>query len=213
VKFLGLTLLLLPFLFCSCQQKIEDEHEYLLWINDPGHGLVKRREVGDLIVQAKYLPSDLLAWKELNHQKISDKEKDSLSRFYDQSLTFLLSVSPDSSKGATDDILYRGVSNQKDFKRRVNELNFGIEGMIKLLIAGKEYYPVLAVMENTYGTSSSKNFYIVFSSDDKKKIGKAWEEADLVFSDEIFETGINHFIFKREAIENIPVFNFRTSKK
>ncbi|MDB5272082.1 MAG: hypothetical protein JWO58_449 [Chitinophagaceae bacterium] len=201
----------LLFLF-SCNHEVKDQQEYLRWVNDPQHELVKAKSVGDLLLEVKYLPADLLAWKELKDKSFTEKEKDSLIHFYDQSLTFLLTVKPDSSKGATDDILYRGVTNEKDFKLRVNALNFGIERMIKLIIGKDEYYPALAVMENTYGTSLSKNFYIVFSADDKKKIGDQWKTMDLVFTDELFLTGINHFIFQEKAIEDIPDFNFRNNK-
>ena len=211
--FFILNLLLLGCFFStvSCKSSIEEEHEYLSYINDATHGLVKEKRVGDLIVQVKYLPSDLLAWKELHTKKSTAQQKDSISTLYDQSITFLLSVSPDSSKGATDDILYRGVSDEQSFKQRVSELNFDIERMLKLNAGNKEYYPALAVMENTYGTSSTKNFYIVFSAEDKKKIGTAYKELDLVFTDELFATGINHFVFEQEAIEHIPSFNWKTT--
>jgi hypothetical protein len=200
-------LLFLILMGSSCHQVMDDDTEYLKWINESSHGLVQKKLVGDVELQALFLPPDLLAWKELKGKAYSKQSWDSLSASYGKSLNFSLSIGIKAEKGdASQDILYRGITSEVDFKKRVHELNFGIERAVRLVVKDKDYYPVLAVMESSYGSQGIRKFYIVFSAEDKASLSKDWQEADLIFTDEWFETGINHFRFKRSAIESVVDF-------
>ncbi|WP_028980228.1 hypothetical protein [Sporocytophaga myxococcoides] len=202
--------LLLPLLISCSKSKISNFTEYMKWINNPEHGLVKEKYVSGLKISVKYLPPDFLAHKEMKRMESREENtKDSLVNLYSKSKTFLITIAPDEREGEKKgDLMLTGVSNYREYKERVFDLNFNLEEYVEL-IAGKEVYePVLSGMINGYDLTNKKEFYLVFSEKQGQQGLDQSEEMDLVFDDEFFNSGRTHFLFKQEHLASIPQFVF-----
>ncbi|MBO9703619.1 MAG: hypothetical protein J7604_25670 [Sporocytophaga sp.] len=202
--------LLLPLLISCSKSKISNFTEYMKWINNPEHGLVKEKYVSGLKISVKYLPPDFLAHKELKRMESRvETTKDSLVNLYSKSKTFLITIAPDEREGEKKgDLMLTGISNYREYKERVFDLNFNLEEYVEL-IAGKEVYePVLSGMINGYDLTNKKEFYLVFSEKQGQQGLDQSKEMDLVFDDEFFNSGRTHFLFKQEHLASIPQFVF-----
>lgn len=197
-------------ILASCGQKaITSFEDYLAWLNDEENGLVMSKEAGGISIKVKQLPSNYLAYQDLIKQStIKKTEADSIIKSYDKSLTFLMTIGVDGDvkKG---DIMYQGVKDYEEYKRQLYAMNFDIENDITIKIDGKTYRPVLSNLENVYGLTESRNITIVFVPEtEKEQSFYLSEEVQFSYEDELFDTGINHFTFYRENINNSPTFTF-----
>lgn len=205
--YIGLFLLLV---ILSCGNKtITTNEEYLKWMNDEDNGLVMTKEAGGITIKVKYLPSNYLAYQDLSGQTIIKKEEsDSIIKSYDKSLTFLITIGVDGEvkKG---DVMYQGVQNYEEYKKRLYAMNFDIENNVTIKIGEKKYRPVLSNLENGYGLTESRNITLVFVPETKEdQLFYLGEEIQFTYDDELFDSGINHFTFDRKKLNNIPQFIF-----
>lgn len=208
-KLLYIGLFFLVVLISCGKKSITSNEEYLSWMNDEANGLVMSKEVGGITIKVKYLPPNYLAYQDLSGQTIIKKqESDSIIKSYDKSLTFLMTIGVDGEvkKG---DVMYQGIKDYAAYKERLYTMNFDIENDITIKIGGKKYHPVLSNLENGYGLTSSRNITLVFVPEAKEeKSFYTSEEIQFTYDDDLFDTGINHFTFNREDINNIPSFIF-----
>jgi hypothetical protein len=206
---LGLMLVLLLFQQCGRDKEIRDVGEYIKWINDPENGLVQSKYIEGVKLKARFLPAEYLAYKEMEgFQKKTEETRDSLISCYSKSKTFLLTIGVDDrKKKAEGDIMYKGVTEYDEYRTRSYTMNFDMEEYIKLKAGDQTFRPVLSTMENVYSLSSDRNIYLVFSDDQAGNLFLA-KDLDLTFNDEIFSTGINHFIFNNRNLNKIPHFIF-----
>ena len=102
-----------------------------------------------------------------------------------------------------------GLTTPGEFEERVHQMNFEMERYIKIIINEKEFRPVLSTMENVYGMTSNRNIVFVFvpGANEEHFFGNM-EKLDLVFEDELFGLGVNHFLFHKENMQRIPEINF-----
>lgn len=194
LKFFVLLLLL-----SGCSQGIKTEQDFYKWLNDEHHGLSKVRKAGGIAVSLKYLPAEFIAWKEAQGKGLSKAQSDSLNKLNQGSLTFLLTIAPE-NKERGGDVMYYGVSNEQEYKQKSYELNFRMGEFITIKSQNKDYHPLFVTLENTYSVTNSRTFYVVFS---QKEIPSE-DSVQVVFNDEFFGTGINHFNFKRSDFNNVP---------
>jgi hypothetical protein len=192
----------------SCQQRvITDKKEYFNYLSDPKNGLIKEKETSDIKIKVKYLSSDFLAFNQLREsKKVSTDLKDSIRKTFDNSITFILNIGP--SDELYGDITRLGLENYKEFAERIEEMAFNAGEWIRLTVNEKEYRPVLTKLESINAIENSRNFIVVFSSEKNTK--KDLRNYDLCFTytDDLFHTGTNKFIFRTEDIEKVPSFNF-----
>ncbi len=182
----------------SCANNDLGSKNLLRSINDPENGLVKTKSANHLVLTAKYLPANYLALKE---SKITSSEHyDSLFKYYSGFKTFLLTISPDSDES---DLMFYKITNKAEYKERVHELNFNMSSFISLKTTNNEYFPVLHSLENTYELSKKVSLYLVFAADVDHSDLLTASKLDLVFYDELFDTGISHFIFNKEQLDVI----------
>ncbi len=106
------------------------------------------------------------------------------------------------------DMMYLGISNYSEYSRRISTMNFRMNEYITLKTDTVKFTPVLSSLENTYGLSKALNINVVFSPGENHKDVVNSETLDFILSDDIFNTGISHFVFRREAIEQIPEFTY-----
>jgi hypothetical protein len=194
--FIGLlAVCLLP----ACQPGTKTETAFYQWLHDPSNGLVQTRQIGDLQLSVKYLPAELLAYREHRGTDYSPQQTDSLRNRYRQSHAFLLTIKPIGPVSEGKDVMYRGVGSYGAYKRRVMDLNFNLDQYVRLKDGAKEVKPLLHTLENTYGATEGRSLYLVFEN-----AAASGTTLDFVFSDEILGTGISHFRFRKSDLENVP---------
>jgi hypothetical protein len=199
-------LVLFMLVFCSCQRTIKTPNEFFAWMNNPTNGLYQKKVVDGLELSMKYLPPEYLALKELKG-KYNEEEAKKLKKEYEKSCTFLLTLKPLEE----EDMMKRGILDETEYQKRFMNVHFGLERMVKLKTSNAEYAPILSAFEDTYGTTKHRSAYIVFGGENWEKIKKE-KEWDIIFDDEILDTGIHHFQYNVQTLQNTPILKFWTTK-
>lgn len=199
------TLFLVGFL-CSCQKEKLKLKDYLKYINVPSNGLVKTKEVAGFALSAKYIPIDYLVYRELEENaNPSNYLIDSLRKDYKYSLNFILKIGPASDQSF--DVMTGTVRTVEEFKEQAYVANFELQEYLALKINDELVLkPALVRMENLYGLADHRNINIVFSlaAADFEKI----KTFDLIYDDDLFQTGKHHFVFDKKAIDKTPSLKF-----
>lgn len=194
----------------GCQHSINSEKALYQWMHQEENGLIKTRQANHLSITVKYLPARYLALRDIrNLEKYDEKKVHALVEEHKKSYAFLLTIQPDKSGGAEGDVLYQGVENYREYKQRVMQLNFGIGNYVSIKAGGQEYKPVLSTLENTYSVTNHRSIYLVFSENETQRGLLEAENIDFVFDDELFGTGINHFVFDKETLQQLPPINYQ----
>lgn len=194
----------------GCQTKIHTEKELYAWLNAPKNGFVRSKTVNGLRLTVKYLPPEYQVLQEVKNMQSANKPLlDSLLAMYAKNHAFLLTIAPDKDNGGNGDIMYREVYNYSEYKARVLDMNFEMGKYITLKAGGRTFSPVLSTLENTYSLTEKRNIYLVFAGEKSQKELLNAPRLDLIFADELFHTGINHFVFKKENIQNLPLGNLK----
>ncbi len=174
-----------------------DYKDYMAWMSDPSHGMVKEKRVNGLLLKVKYIPSDLAALK--------TKKKFQGSVATDSSATFLLSIGPENElTHGSGDLMMADVKNFEEYKEKFNEMHFQLGEYARLQSGPSVYEPTLFHLEPTYGLGKELTVTFVFSpkSDPREFMGK--RGYDFVFDDRFFNTGKSHFVFLQEDLQEIP---------
>lgn len=195
---------------CNKAPQSMGAEEYMKWLDKEENGMAKSRFVNGIQIKAKYLPPDYQAYLELkNMPHYSPQQKDSIMNLYRNSVAFMLTLQPDERKKEGERIDTRAVSNYSEYAQRIYDLNFQFAEYVRLDAGGREYKPVLSSMDNVYGLSKGRSIILVFVPDDKADRTLYTEKKmDLVYEDELFELGTNHFVFSREDFDQLPHLQF-----
>jgi len=191
----------------SCQEKVDSVTAFRQWLHQSDNGFTVEKQSNNLILTASYLPNTYLAYRDLQAEAYQNQNIvtfDSLKQLYEHSITFTLTLRPDKTKKASGDVMYRGVNNYMEYKQRATDLNFGMEAYFSLKAGAQTLKPVLSTFENTYSMVEHRTIYLVFTEEQAKSSILDTEELELVFNDEIFQTGISHFKFKKENLQQLP---------
>lgn len=204
-----IAVLFLPLVLSACTAPDSlNVQEYYEWMNNPEHGLVQYSEVGDVKLTVKYLSSNYLTYLYMQSEgggDVKQKNRDSITAAYKNSLGFLLTFSPVSREGKESDIMLSGVHNYQEYVSRFMTMNFRIPEFVTLRAGGYESAPVLANSENSYGLTTKRDVLLIFPND--PKIWKS-EILTISFDDRIMETGISHFAFRCEQLQNVPSIRY-----
>lgn len=202
-------ILILTILLNGCNPgKIDSEQRLYAWVNDLDNGLVKTRYINGIRLTAKYLPPEFLAYKEWATSGETKPHYHSLLEVYKHNRTFLLTIGPDDREVAGGDVMFYDVLNKEDFRQRVQDLNFEIGKYISLSAGNRQFAPKLHALENTYGLGKHRNIYLVFANDESNGSLLTGKKLDLRFNDEIFQTGISHFVFEKQDLDGLPELKF-----
>jgi hypothetical protein len=191
-------LLALLLLVLSCRQNRDTQvRDLYRWLNDVDNGLTKTKIIDDVQITVKYLPAQLQAYRELEGKE-SKFLFDSLVSGYSNQKTFIMSF-----KSIFDDknIVYKDVSDKKDYDQRIMDLSFNMGRKLKITACGSDLGPTLFHYEPSYGSNKTINVYVVFAGE---KVMSCMEPLDIEYYDNVFNTGISHFTFKQEDIDRIP---------
>ncbi|SNZ01681.1 hypothetical protein [Flagellimonas pacifica] len=187
----------------SCTRSIGSETAFLKWLDNPKNGLVKKASANGFSFSLKFLPSEYLAYTELKKGN-DEKGWNELLHDFESSMSVLFSIEHDMH--GIDATNY-DIQNMAAYKERINELNFGLKQHLFIKGSeGKKIRPVLTTFENNYEIGGKKTFYVVFPKTDEEQ----WktESLDIVFDDPFLDTGISHFAFKKQHIDQIPTLEF-----
>jgi hypothetical protein len=199
---------LLVLIDCACKTKvITDPHAYLQYMTDPEHGLAKEKTVAGLKFKVKYLPADYLAYNIIKEMTgLTAHQKDSVVKLYDNSVTFLMNIGP--ADNESFDVTRLGINDYNEFAERIEQMAFRAQDWMSIKAGNEEYRPGIARMENINALENSRNFIVVFGSE--KNTAKDLRKTDLCFTytDELFNTGTNKFIFKTADMQALPEFKF-----
>ena len=184
----------------SCSSSTSDYKEYMQYIAQSENGLTKTKTTMGLKISIKYLPIDYLVYNEIQSTDKTKKVKEDLYKRYENSLTFMLTFSPEKDKNF--DVTKVGISNYEEFSERIETMNFNFSNFITLETEQKKIIPELTQMESVYGLVNKRNILLVFN---KKKI---IDDIRIIYKDEIFGTGTHKFLFKKKDLLAVPQFVF-----
>ncbi len=183
----------------GCTNGLSSETELLKWLSEPRNGLVKTTSANGFVLTLKYLPPEYLVYMEQKKGGIEIQSKE-----FDDSMTFIFSIEHQSKY--VDASNYR-IHNLSQYKSRIAQLNFDIKKYLFIKEGNGDITPpVLSVFENAYEIGDKKSFYLVFPKNIEKK--EEMGMVDIVFVDPFLDTGINHFIFNKNAFKQIPKLEF-----
>lgn len=190
-------------LLYSCNTSFTNEKDFFNWLNNKKNGFVKETSANRFLLTMKYLPPEYLAFNEISKSDDNNKSFNDYLEEFKNSRTFLLIISPED---IGVDVSKYGIFNMDEYKQRIHDLNFNIKERIYIQTDnGKKYHPNLTTMENLYEVSNKKRIYLVFAENQAISNSKT---LDVVFIDDFLDTGINHFLFKKDKIDNIPQIKF-----
>lgn len=122
------------------------------------------------------------------------------SKYHYVLLSFMISPNSDRTLG---DLIYSRLHTYKDYQQRVQNLNFNFHSYWEIRTPTDTVPALAAQMDNTYGLTDYRKFQILFAPQDTSiDLYQApyWE---VIFRDEVFETGVHTFRFEREEWESL----------
>ena len=188
------------FLFASCSNEVSRD-EFVKYMNAPENGLVKTKAVGDVQVSLQLVPSQFLAYNEMDAS--FQASLDSVNKLYNESYNFMLSLS-NTKNNEEKDIMYKELGGIEEFRRRSEMMNFNLDNYCWVNTPSGEIHPVLSNMENTYGLSKARKIHFVFGKKSEQVDLTQFDELKISFDDPLFGTGKTNFIFNKSDLDKIP---------
>lgn len=190
----------------GCQQTVSSFAELNAIVCEPGSGYIIKRSFGEEVqFKVKYLPPELMALNDISKFQLQKTAYDSLLASYQPFVSFVMTIELD-PESVSPDVMMLDVNSKQDYIERFMDMNFAMEGLLVLKVDNVEYAPVYAHLENIYGLKKSRDVLITFPNEARESF-KGAANMDLVFYDEIFETGIYHFLYKKTELKGLPKVN------
>jgi hypothetical protein len=184
----------------SCNRGIDSEGELYNYLGKEKNGLISSRTHDGIKFTMKYLPSEYLAFNELKTQYSPSRIiVDSTIKSFNDTYSFLLTVEFDGVNAGENPLMF-GINNLEEYKEKIEELSFDLDQSVYIQSDSADIAPVLWNLENSYTAGNKRSLLLVFPKTGTEKS----KSLDIVFSDNIFSTGINHFNFRKESIQSIP---------
>lgn len=191
---------------CGTRERTYAYRAYMEYLADPENGLCKEKSIAGLKYKVKYLPGQYLAYNTLKNTVWDEKQRDSLIKIYSNSLCFLINIGP--AEGESFDITRLGVSDYETFAERIEKMAFDAPEWIGLRVNQKIFAPSIVRLENINALERSRNFVVVFANKDGS-IGELLNnDLCLSYTDELFHTGINNFLFEAKHFRQLPELKF-----
>jgi hypothetical protein len=183
--------------------------DYEKWVVGEESGLIQRKKINGVEVIARYMPAELLAYRE--YRAFPQTSFDSLKTSYHCGLSFQITLRADKQNGAYGNLMYFNLAGEQDLSERTHYLNFSVPEFIDLKYDGNTYKPVLANFEGYSALGNQLSFQVVFVFPDYEcgkfkpvTTGNDSDELELTFSDPIWNLGVNHFTFEKKSLEELP---------
>lgn len=175
--------------------EISDPADYLAWIGDPKHGLVKSQTLQGATVTVRFLPPEYRALQEIRDSRTNALVRDSILKRCGNSLAFLLSIAPNEDAQIRLGSADLDAASSERVADRAMALQFDIQNKIELKVGNRSYRPVLATQDNDQGLNSVRNITLIFIDDTEANTLLHARTYDVVFNDDIYHTGISTFRF------------------
>jgi hypothetical protein len=178
--------------FNSCSNKELKPKDYILWVEDESNGLHKVEQIGDLIYDVQYKPTDYILCKTGEVDGVvSDGLLDSLRAQYDSLIYFTITL-----KNSTgEDPISQGGNSKEIEESALYYFQYNFQQDIYLETAENKikFAPVLFHFERMYTINNAKVFLLAF---DKK--GEMKEDLKLVINSKYLTSGLVKFYFEKE---------------
>jgi hypothetical protein len=174
----------------ACKNSLSKE-AYIQWMKDEKNGLLKKKEIGDLVFEVQYKSPEMTLIGEMNRKDWQgDSKVNSNMQFFDLKIKH---------KGGQD-FIKTNSADQTEYYNRLYYFSFGFQNDIKMIEKEKEYNCELFHFERSYGLTAAKTFVLGF------ELPKGNERSDQVLTIDAntLGAGIVKIKFNKEDIENIP---------
>jgi hypothetical protein len=206
IRFIVVFLLLAA---CGASSRKLEIQQYEAWLLDVDNGLIKSKVISNVNITAKFLPANYLAYKE--YRSSVDTDYDSILKAYQCGLTFEVVLQADKADKIYGNLLYYGVPDADALTQRTRYLNFNISEFISLTYGDQVYEPVLSNFEGYNSIGNKINFIVVFELPEFNcgtfKEGSQ-NELMLTYKDPYWDLGVNHFVFEKKYILNVPKLKY-----
>jgi hypothetical protein len=200
-----ITACLLAFL-CNCSEPKQLSWEaYQKWLTKHSDQLIKKKEINAIEVTVRYLPSDLLAYRDIDggNTALNQNKFDSVRAFYNCGLHFQLVIEADPK---SKNLMYFKIQDQDGYTSRVEELSFHAENFVSLDNKGLRSPIVLSHYEGYNELQNKITLHLVFSPEwfTCGKFSTDVRDFTINFDDPYWEMGLIKFKFTPEFIRQIP---------
>lgn len=143
----------------------------------------QRLQIRNHVIEARYVPPTLQALEraDLDGSRILTRHLlDSLEHSISANpgISFLLTLAPSdtsTSRGLTNDVIYGASTGYSDYHEAMRAYQFGLKEKIWIEAGGKKYPLASYTMENSWGLTRSRNFFLVFRLPDDIRTGSVTE--------------------------------------
>lgn len=202
--------ILLSIICCvfGCTPQADSIPEYKAWFNDPENGFLKEKYINNLRIAVQHRPVDYMLINEVKGwPEDTPVPLDSLRHSYGNSSYFFMEVGFDErSESKSGDLMKDRSITYQEYTEQVNDLSFGMQDNVWLIMNGDTFYPTLYNYERGYELGKKEGFLFAFAG-----VPVTNKEARFVFYDEIFNTGFNSFQFKLDE-KNFPQLPIKNKK-
>lgn len=201
LKLIIIEFVFILFVLSSCQDFTVPIEQFKKQLNTSDFS--KEKKVGELEYNLTYSPPAYLSYLDTRGKSYNSQELDSIQGLYKSTLSFVFTIGSDKSREANFDVMYLGVHDENEYKKRVHLLNFGIQRLVSLKSGKHEMTSAICETESVYGIVKDRKINIVFNRYFKGEDLLNQETLEVQFIDEIFNTGINKFRFNTGDIKEI----------
>lgn len=181
--------------FSSCAKKELSYNEYVTYIEDADHGLVKSDSVDGVLYQVSYRPTSVMVYQSLKNEEINRNTMDSLTHVYSGYEYFLLRIS-----SGKKELLSR--TNRQDFSRIIQDISFHMQDIVYVIEEHNDTsYLVDFIAPRFYGLSDATPILLAF----KKR--KTEPEYFRVHVKGLFGGSVD-LKFKNENLTDLPLLKF-----
>ncbi|MEQ8477228.1 hypothetical protein [Fulvivirga sp.] len=189
-------LLLLISLGCKPLSEVKyDADDYMHWFANSS--LVKQKQTKYTNLEARLLPVEILAIRELGSDKLGAAGLDSVIKSYQDALYFELKI----SSTTNINLLKSETSNYEEYKERIHFLNFEAGDVFSLKVGDDSKDNLLYHFEGFSELSNTLNFLVAF---EKPENLSSNDKITLSFEDPYWHSGINNFSFEIDEYINHP---------
>lgn len=188
--------------FLSCTEKVNSKEELRAWIGNEENGHYVKKNVGDFSLSMQYMHP--VSQAQRNQEDIKwEYLPDSLKKAYNSIATFVFNIKP--AEGKSFNIMHWGVRNEAGFKTKNMQANFHMQEYLQFKSSCKECMPVYTILENTYNVEMGKKWNITFPVNIAEL---NCDTISIVFTDELFNTGLTRFNFSKYKLQKYPKLNY-----
>jgi hypothetical protein len=179
-------------IFWGCGSAPKSIQELETWFKDEKNRYTVVRKHKDITISSTYNTSDLMAINELrNIKNPSEKTIDSLVKSYDNASYFVVELGmPTESEIKNDIQTDTKTVTYPEYSKNIDKLSFGMEKNTFLVIGTDTVRPLLYQYERGYELGKREKLVFMFPKITSNK------SIELDYIDEIFNSGINKFLFK-----------------